>query len=129
MPIPMEQWGQDHWGTLAYIETRIVDHGGVPDPCHMRCDRRLHPALAHDGSRGKPTGTRLSNGSIRGRHDDWNCLDDAAAAGLLLFVGDPIRAIYRFTDRGWKFASALRRHKAEGGSFATFDYRTVERQP
>lgn len=56
-------WGRDHWSTLAYIETRIVDHSGVPSREHMRCDPKRHPLLAHDGSRGgSPSPTRLTGG-------------------------------------------------------------------
>lgn len=39
-------FGKDHWSTFAYIETRCVDHKGVPDRNHMRTDRDRHPALA-----------------------------------------------------------------------------------
>ncbi len=27
-PVPVELWSKDHWSTLAYIETVMVEHGG-----------------------------------------------------------------------------------------------------
>lgn len=43
--IPVALWGKDHWSTFAYIETRIVDHGGMLLHDHMRCDANRHPIL------------------------------------------------------------------------------------
>lgn len=62
-PVPVEMWGKDHWSTFGYIETRCVDHDGVPDREHMRCDTDLHPGLA---------GTQIQRWQFRtvqSRHD------------------------------------------------------------
>jgi hypothetical protein len=120
-PIPVEQWGSDHWSTFGYIETRIVDHKGVADRHHMRCDPTLHPQFAHEGCRMGPCSpTRLAGGATRDRHDDWSCLDDEEAAGLLENEGTGLHRIYRLTERGRAIADALRAHKASGGKWSAF---------
>lgn len=121
-PVPPAAWGRDHWSTFAYVETRIVDHKGVPDRRHMRCDPALHPQFAHEGSRmGTPSPTRLREGERQG-HDDWSCLDDAEAAGLLRNAGTGLNRVYVLTDEGRRVADLLREHKRTGGRFATFSY-------
>ncbi len=116
-PIPPALWGSDHWSTFGYIETRIVDHEGVPSRGHMRCHRGIHAQFDHGGG-GPPT--RLATGSVDRPHDDWSCLDDAEAAGLVANVGTGTHRVYRLTDTGRKVAALLREHKGAGGSFSTF---------
>lgn len=50
-PVPVAAWGKDHWSTLAYVETRTVDHKGLLDHDHMRCSPGLHPMLHGVGRR------------------------------------------------------------------------------
>jgi hypothetical protein len=119
--IPMSEWGKDHWSTLAYIETRIVDFKGVPDKRHMRCDNRLHPAFAHLET-DKEYPTRLRGGVERHGHDDWSCIDDAIAEGLLEWHGTGVHPLFALTPKGLTVAGALRRHKASGGNFGEFAY-------
>lgn len=118
----MARWGKDHWSTFAYIETRTVDYKGVPDKRHMRCDPALHPAHAHEGSRmGAPSPTRLNDGELPD-HDDWSCLDDAEAAGMLTSSGTGMFPVYALTEEGRRVADALREHKRQGGNFGNFRY-------
>ena len=87
--IPIDQWGQDHWSTFAYLETRAVDDRGLIDNRKMRCNPRLHREFAHGGGYtgmlcdGSKYPTRLKDGEID-RHDDWSCLEDMVAAGLIV---------------------------------------------
>lgn len=101
-PIPMSLFGKDHWSTFAYVETRAVDHKGLLDHDRMRCHAGRHPVLLRakrlvitaasaDGSR-YPTRIKASETDDEdGRHgvtevpdhDDYDCLDDLIAAGLL----------------------------------------------
>ena len=126
-PIPIERWGKDHWSTFGYIETRIVDHKGVPSLAQMRCDPDIHPQFgchADVGTESDPDKrfpTRLNDGELT-RHDDWSCLDDAEAVGFLENTGTGMHRVYRFTDEGLEVAQKLRAHKAEGGQFAEFSY-------
>ena len=100
-PVPMTLFGTDHWSTFAYVETRAVDHKGLLDHDRMRCHAGRHPVMLHakrrvsgasaDGSR-YPTRIKASaTPDAHGRygvtevpdHDDYDCLDDLIAAGLL----------------------------------------------
>ncbi len=118
-PIPMNLWGKDHWSTLAYLETRIVDHRGELNLNHMRSNPNKHPGHANilptgtvvDGS---PYPTRLNNNTEVHFHDDWSCLDDAEELGLVENIGTGLNRVYKLTDLGWNIAGQLRRFMAEG---------------
>jgi hypothetical protein len=117
-PIPMEEFGKDHWATLAYLETRCVDHGGVLDNRHMRCDSSRHPQFAHSNITTKYP-TRTKAGEVK-NHDDWDCLDDCELLGLIENNGTNLHRVYRFTPLGHMIAGQLRQHKADGGNFHSF---------
>lgn len=125
--IPIDRWGKDHWSTLAYIETRIVDHKGRLDMEHMRCDLRLHRSFTNRANIdcGGSYPTILADGSKLDRHDDWSCAEDAVALGLLTIDDEEATRRVRsprfsLTQRGLEIAALLRAHKARGGSFSTF---------
>ncbi len=149
--VPIELWGSDHYDTLAYVETRVVDHGGVLRHPNMRTDAARHPrffkpvgptpSTPSDGSRYP---TRLIGGQKREHHDDWDCLFDMAAEGLVVIVNNlaheywkvepggrgPLRSPFsngpiplrgslpdqkvQLTERGSELAAQLRRQAAEG---------------
>ena len=116
-------FGKDHWSLLAYVEACCVDHGGVLDLRHMRCNPCRHPLLAdsrvHRGW--KPEwGTRLKGGTILEHHDDWDCLEDLEEAGLVEIVST-VNGIVRLTPSGETLAARLRLHKQRGGGYANFD--------
>lgn len=119
--IPMSEWGKDHWSTLAYLETRAVDHSGLIDNRHMRCNPRLHRIFAHSGSfSGKEYPTRLKRSELE-NHDDWSCVEDMVSAGLIEAWFSESRGKIKFTDYGQSVANLLRVHKMNGGSFSTFE--------
>lgn len=120
--VGIEQFGADHWSTFAYIETRTVDHKGVPNIPHMRCDADLHPQFAHSGTTGKKYPTRIKGGELE-NHDDWSCLDDFELLGLLENKGTGFNRVYKLTALGRLVAAQLRAYKAIEGSFATFEPR------
>lgn len=120
--LPIEKWGKDHWSTFAYIETRCVDHKGVPNIQHMRCDGDRHPQFDHmtrmTGESGKyPT---LYKGGKLEDHDDWDCMDDCELLGLIENKGTGLHRVYKLTALGKLVAGQLRAHKMNGGNFATF---------
>lgn len=94
-PISPERFGRDHYSTLLYVECRAVDHGGRLDHDRMRCDLSRHPVMAGAGrvaaalgkpdGRAYPTVLRAGGGAAAelANHDDYDCLDDLAAAGWL----------------------------------------------
>lgn len=115
-PVPMELWGKDHLSTLLYIESRAVDGGGKPKIAQMR-QWPGHPRRGWEGG-GMPSGptahpTRLKDGSGLSNHDDWDCVSDMEAAGLVEWHGTGLQPIITLTDYGWLVAGALRRHRAE----------------
>lgn len=135
--IPMDQWGQDHWSTLAYFETLTVDRKGLISNARMRCNPRLHrnfawmsPLSAHTAEGEYPT--RLKDGVKQSGHDDWSCLEDMIAAGVVngyfrqlsdaLFGNS--QAYVELTDTGRALANELRAHKANGGTYANFEPKT-----
>ena len=133
MSVPIEKWGKDHWSLVAYIETRCVDYGGVLEPQHMRCNPANHPEYAvvarSFGIQWSPTyGTRLhgffehqtDTSLILSEHDDWDCLEDIQAAGLVKATKTKVV----MTDSGLRVAEALRKFKAKGGMFADFTLQT-----
>lgn len=116
--IKIDSWGVDHWSTLAYIETRIVDYKGIPNLKHMRCNHKIHPGLTSIDS-GSKYQTRLKDGKIS-NHDDWSCLEDAVAEGLLIWGGTGIAPVFSLTRLGWAVCAALRRHKATHHTYSSF---------
>lgn len=119
-PIAMEEWGQDHWSTLAYLETIQVDGKGHIDRSRMRTDRAMHPDLAWNPRLPCKYPTRLKGRELAG-HDDWSCVEDMAAAKLLSLTWDGMGSAWvEFTELGWQLAGMLRRHKAAGGNWSNF---------
>ncbi len=124
-PVPVAIWGEDHWSTFAYIATR-VGGDGEPDKNKMRTDVDRHPGLAgqhmaylHAVDTTKYP-TRLKGGVALTDHDDWDCVEDAIAAGLLLWGGTGLHPVFALTDRGWVVLREIVTHKNTGGTFAEF---------
>lgn len=87
--LPINQWGKDHWSTLAYIESRCVDHKGVLKNANMRTHAVRHPLLMARGFGSPGDGSQYPTRYKRGQldnHDDWDCLDDMVRAGLITVV-------------------------------------------
>jgi hypothetical protein len=135
-----KDFGKDHNSLIAYLETLQVDSAnpGVAtiDKRRMRTNPRRHPLLAvnindnHACSGWEPSfGTRLAgywglkdkeNPKRRiGGHDDWDCLGDLEAAGLIEILSIA-NGYIRFTDKGLRIAADIRAWKAKGGNFADF---------
>ncbi len=122
MTVPIAQFGKDHWSTLAYIETRCVDHRGIPNRDHMRVDVDRHPQFGNRVSQSSDQKhpTRLKDGKLPD-HDDWDCVDDLIDHGLLEWGGTGVNPVFHLTETGQKIVGALRKHKAKGGTFANFE--------
>lgn len=125
--VPMDLWGKDHYSTLAYLETRIVDHKGTVAKQHMRTDADRHPGLVfrifedeHGNEKKHPTwlvcGVELHD------HDDWDCTDDLCVAGLIEKHGTGLHPVVKLTEQGELVAAAIRAHKGAGGNFADFRF-------
>jgi hypothetical protein len=97
-------WGKDHWSTLLYLETRIVDHGGKIKDANMRGKNPQYP-------------TRLNDGTVIEMHSDWDCLDDMIHAGMVTVDED----VYGLTDYGWTVVGALRKYRAINRATSGFE--------
>lgn len=135
-PTPIALWGKDHWSLLGYVECVCVDNAGYLAIDKMRANPDTHPLMSSGPMRWKPEySTRLAGffafqdrtdiekaaaaGHAILGHDDWDCLDDLEAAGLLEVLS-LAQCKVRMTDQGTLLASELRKHKASGGMFANF---------
>ena len=127
--VQMSEFGKDHWSLLAYCETRIVDYFGVLDMKHLR-GRAPHPS-ATILKWEKKWGTILKGyflndnktdeTKILTQHDDYDCLLDLKNAGLLKDIGTVLSPTASLTTLGESVCASLRKHKADGGQFATFN--------
>lgn len=107
--VTVRDWGKDHWSTLLFVETRVVDHGGIilkNDP-HLR---------GHRPKDLEQYPTRLRGGVNLYGHGDWDCIMDMVAEGVVTQDG----AEFQLTDSGWIMAGRLRRWKAEGRGIGNF---------
>ena len=133
----IEQFGKDHWSLFAYIETRCVDYGGVLDKNHLRIKNNVDKAgqtLISSPDWKPEYGTRLNGyfldnnekdkSKLLENHDDLDCFDDLEEAGLIENTGTGLRPSAKLTKYGLEIASKLRLHKANGGMFADFDYKS-----
>lgn len=125
-PVPIKFWGKDHWSTLVYVETCVVDGQGELSPQRMRCDSKRHPEKVY-GLRDLPPGeypTMLFGGVLLDDHDDWDCLKDMEAEGLLE-IAWAINVV-ALTDRGFAAAHALRKHRVRTGGYKDFVWEDKE---
>ena len=138
-PIPMSDWGKDHWTTLAYVETCVVDQHGYLDSRRMRSADERYPTRLAGFSRDPQRAVA--------NHSDWDCVQDFIVAGLVMpaegttakgrlpFKEFEARAAklataaaryqqtrFALTEQGIVVCAALRAHKARGGNFAEFRY-------
>lgn len=118
--IPIDQWSIDHWSTLLYIESRIVDHKGYVDHRQLRAHPKIHPQFAHQKD---APGTRIHPNKIVHPHDDWSCIEDMIAEGLVEWGGTGTDPQFSLTDRGHRAAASLRKHRSRGGQYKDFQYR------
>lgn len=102
-PTPMNLFGKDHWSTFAYVEDATVNNRGLLGHDQLRCNSRRHPVFMAaktfrlsdmDASR-YPTRLKAHTEPDQDGgygttdltdHDDYDCLFDLIAAGLLVPV-------------------------------------------
>ena len=118
----LEQFGRDHWSTLAYAETCCVDSMGRLDLRRLRVNEVKRPIRSNGFGWNPKYATRVKDGGVpEPSHDDIDCLDDLENAGLLEWVGTLVNPAVVLTKRGMEVAAELRQHKADGGQFAAFE--------
>lgn len=130
--VPRAQWGKDHWSLIAYLETCAVDRGGQIQLIKLRTNVRRADRLKQEEMSVGSFGWRPSYGTqlrgfqseektpelILGEHCDCACLLDFEREGLLEIEDwNELRIGQELID----LAHQLRRWKAEGGTYSTFD--------
>ena len=120
-PPTIASFGKDHWSTFAYIETRCVNHRGVPAREHLRCIHGRHPLQAHEGGDASECPTRLKGEVLLHNHDDWDCLDDLEREGLLANIGSTVNPQFKLSPIGHEISKQLRAHIANDGPLAAFE--------
>ena len=90
----------------------------------MRCDYDRHPQFYCDYTHGHGANqkarkypTRLAHGVEKENHDDWDCVEDLVAAGLVVWHGTGINPVFNLTEEGWRYTDILRREKAVRASY------------
>ena len=137
--IPLQFWGKDHWSTLAYMETVMVECAGFQvgtDP-RMKTGRRNWREMSEKCSRPKRPGkhpsahslvmtaeqsTKLNNGQLVTGHDDWSCVQDMAAECLFVQAAHDVEpgVVLQFSALGHEVANALREFKRNKGQYSQF---------
>lgn len=137
--VNIEQFGKDHWSTFMYATLKAIDYDGyeVGYDAHMRSNRRNYRVLKEENStpgyaKGAlnnngvvmtdTQGSRLKGNVVLNGHDDWDCLQDAAEAGLFVQGPDEIqpKVKLKLSALGLEVTRQLMAHKQNGGNFAEF---------
>ena len=119
--VSVDEFSNDHWSTLLYIETRCVDHRGMLNLEHMRCNISLHPMMgnsatsfsAASSSSTKECPTQLADGTLESNHDDWSCAEDLERVGFIENTGTDINPFFRMTNVGRKVVGDLRLRRSQ----------------
>jgi hypothetical protein len=132
--VPITLFGRDHWSTLAYAETVMVECGGfqIGFDGRMRqcrhnfrvmreeCNNPKRPRRCGIGIPMEPKySTILADGSVVDGHDDWHCIQDMVENGLLSGECQPGETLH-LTELGKSFVAQLRDHKRKGGTYKNF---------
>jgi hypothetical protein len=142
--IPMSHWGKDHWSTLGYAETVMVECGGfqVGADVRMKAGRRNFRVMAQGCSKPKRSGfknsafasvmelsqsTKLNNGQVVTGHDDWSCIQDMAAEGLFQQGPEDVEpgVVLTLSEKGNLIVNALREFKRNKGQYGQFRWPDV----
>mgnify|MGYP001587956214 CR=1 FL=1 len=105
---PISSFGAQHWAMLLTVESAVVNHEPFPANVLRAHPRRRLPFHAPPWDR-RVSGTVLLDGTRLPDHDDWDCLDDLEAAGLL----GPAKPVHPLTDEGWRVVGMARRYVAQ----------------
>ena len=116
---PVYMWSKDHWSTLAYIECVCVDHKGKPDLRRIYANAKRHPAMYVNLCPSKEYPIRLKGLQVHNR-DEWDCIEDMEALGLINNIGTGINPAFVMLPLGILVSAEIRAHKASGGTFSTF---------
>lgn len=128
MNITESKFGKDHWSTLAFLETQIVEKIFPIDLRRMRVNDSKR--AFRNGASIQQLGickwqnswsTKLKDGTVILGHDDIDVLDDLEDVGYIKNNGTHINIYPLLTDKGRKVCESIRKHKGDGGFFSNFN--------
>jgi len=135
--VPIQLWGKDHWSTFAFIEDADRELDGRVKPQHMRCHSRVHRGFSTNrGPTGDDYPTRLKENVELDQHDDWSCLEDMSAEGLVAVFfqhrlggrsgsewsnTSEMKCRAFLTEKGSALADQLLSYKRSGGNYHGFE--------
>lgn len=136
--ISPKEWGRDHYSTLLFVKHCIENEDGKIDNERMRCNPRIHRQLLGKaqfdfGIPVEEYPTRLKDGKIKEKHDDFSCLEDMVRFGIIEAKENHINdnpfcncvIIVSFTEKGAKYSHALEVLKKRGLNFAMIDHEKI----
>jgi hypothetical protein len=112
-PVPPEQWGADHYSTIGYVFCCLGNGTATPQASKMRQKPntpRRGVIKTGEAVPFSPTEypTKLQGGEKLYGHDDFDCLFDAEAVGLILEnKGSGMFPVIHFTDAGLRLGQWL----------------------
>jgi len=121
--IPIQKWGKDHWSLLAYIESCTVDYNGELNLRKMRVNSTKRPFGNGTGIEWQNSWSTILKEGMEIGHDDIDVLEDLISTELVENLGTLINPRVKLTANGIEIAHEIRKHKAKGGSFKTFNYK------
>lgn len=117
----LSTFGKDHWSTLLFLETQIVDKAFPIDMRRLRVNEIKRAFSNNTPIQWQDSySTKLKDGSIVSGHDDIDVIDDLEEVGLIKNNGTHLNIYPLLTDKGWKVCEAIRKHKGNGGNFKDF---------
>lgn len=123
MALTLNQFGYDHWKLFYHLRERVTVHAGELDFRRMRCNQDRHPGFAVNGSSWKHSwGTRVKGGRCLPEHDDWDCLYDLEAVGLVKIGGTGVNPRVYLPPTGVTAWEALAKHRQVGGLYTDFQW-------
>ena len=118
---PVYMWGKEHWSVLGYVESVCVNYKGKPDLRRVYANRTRHPGLfVNRGAPDTEYPVRLKNGIEVHNRDEWDCIYDMEAIGMIELLGTGIHPVFKMLPLGEIVVAELRKHKAAGGTWANF---------
>ncbi|MGR5558371.1 hypothetical protein ACQKQC_19035 [Vibrio fortis] len=118
----ISEFAKDHWALLAYVEDLCVNSSdgiGSIEKRRMRCNPERHPNESANYAWKDEYGSRITGGQVVPGHDDWDCLNELEANGLVEVISMANLAI-KMTQHGNEVTAMVRSHKAAGGNYASF---------
>lgn len=121
--IPHNLFGVYHWMMLLRVEGWVVMNNGEIEAERMRTNFNRRPPAPKGKQWDKLIhSTRTNKGTLIDDHDDWDCLNDLVALGLVNIDIWKNKKIVSLTETGFQVYVRLRRYRQNGEDLNKFVY-------